>query len=90
MFKTILATAAAILTAAAVAAPAQADGSWYGKFPNGVSLNGRQLQGINFQGVEMNGWSKNGQKVNGQRFNGAAPAATTFVLEAIELPPQEL
>jgi len=65
MFKTILATAAAILTAAAVAAPAQADGSWYGKWPNGVSLNGRQLQGVSLHsglfaldGIELPGQAR--------------------------------
>ena len=96
MFKTILATAAAALIVGTVAAPAQAGRP----VPNGTSWNGVEMNGPGWfnghsrQGVEMNGRSANGKGVNGSRWNGkstngTAPAAPSFVLEAIELPPQE-
>lgn len=75
MFKTILATAAAALIVGTVAAPAQA---------------GRPVtNGTSWNGVEMNAMTWNGLRKNGKLLNGAAPAASSFVLEAIELPPQE-
>ena len=105
MFKTILATAAATLIVGTVAAPAQADGSWWGKMPNGTSWNGVEMNGPGWfnghsrQGVEMNGkllngrfsngHIRNGKLLNGWKSNGAEQGVQAFVLEAIELPPQE-
>jgi len=81
MLKSLSAIAAAILTTVAVVAPAQADGTWYGKRPNGVSLNGAEMNG-----KLLNGRFSNGHAINGQRFNGSAPAASSIVLDGIELP----
>jgi hypothetical protein len=65
MFKTILATATAALIATAVAAPAHADGTWWGKMPNGVSANGINLQGVSLHsgvfvldGIELPGQAR--------------------------------
>jgi opacity protein-like surface antigen len=89
MFKTILATATAALIASAAAAPAHADTPYWGKLPNGVSANGINLQGVEMNGKKTNGTVWNGKLLNGKKTNGIAPAASSFVLEAIELPPQE-
>ncbi|MCC8430300.1 hypothetical protein LJ725_15095 [Reyranella aquatilis] len=78
MFKTILATATAALIATAIGAPAQA-ASCLKCLPNGVEMNGLGWNGLGWNGL---GW-------NGLGWNGIAPAASSFVLEAIELPPQE-
>ncbi|MBM3649765.1 MAG: hypothetical protein FJX11_18445 [Alphaproteobacteria bacterium] len=87
MFKTILATATAALIATAIAAPAQADGSYWGKIPNGVEMNGMNIRnGAALNGQETNGQRWNGQRWNGQRWNSAEISTQGFVLDGIELP----
>lgn len=70
MLKTILATATAALIATAIVAPAQA-ASCLKCLPNGVEMNG-----LGWNGLGWNTFSK----------NGIAPAASSFAIEAIELP----
>lgn len=88
MFKTVLATAAAALVAVTFGTSAYAGGPGNGSTgTNGISLNGMSINGMGINGW-ANGINGNGITANALGSNGTVPAASTFVIDGVELPAQ--
>jgi hypothetical protein len=93
MFKSIIAVASfTLLTVAAVssahAGRMSGSGGVNGISLNGLSINGMGLNALTANGMSLNGTASNSFLPNGVHLNGAAPAASSFAIDGIELPAQ--